>query len=69
MTFSNARLAELTGLPNLDAVVDPGRIERLAQAAHSMGLALAADAPLRFKAAAVEYARRATARLEDPETL
>ncbi len=58
---SNERLAELTRLPNLDAINDTDRLSSLADLAYSKydGMLRQGGSPLRFLAAADLYAERA----------
>lgn len=61
--MDNVTLSKLTGLPNLDTVDCPTRLERLAVLAHSQQNSYTLRAPLRLKAATAEYAKRAEAML------
>jgi hypothetical protein len=53
------RLTQLTGLPNLAAIVDPERLERLVSAAKSSLAHCTLRCPLRYKVAYSEYAEAA----------
>jgi hypothetical protein len=66
-SMDTAKLARLTGLPNLDTINDPERLERLISAAWNMLAHTTPQCPLRFEIAYVEYARLATYRLEHPD--
>ena len=63
------QLARLTGLPNLAAINDPERLERLVVAARSSIAHSTVQCPLRFLAAYSEYAKAALYRLENPEEI
>ena len=65
--YTPARLAKLTGLPNLETVVDPEHLERLVRTAQSMRNSLELRCPLRYKVALRQYIRQAIARLGDPK--
>ena len=64
-----AKLARLTGLPDLTAIVNPDRLERLVAAANNMLAHVTPQCPLRVKVALTQYAGLAAARLADPEAL
>jgi hypothetical protein len=57
----------MTGLPNLETVNDPARLERLSQAAWGIYAKSTDRMPLRTQAALTEYAKAAMDRLEHPE--
>ena len=64
-----ARLARITGLPNLSQIVDPERLEQLAATAEGALAHTTLQAPLRYKVALSAYAAEATRRLENHEEL
>ncbi len=61
MNPTNERLADLTGLPNLDAITDPARLDSLVDIAYRKmgGMLQQGGSPLRYQAAAKLYAERA----------
>lgn len=63
---SNTRLAELTGLPNLDNIIDTDRLHSLSDIAYrkSAGMLRQGGNPLRYLAAADRYAERAAEKAE-----
>jgi hypothetical protein len=63
------RLAQLTGLPNLQAINDPERLERLAAAAESSLNHSSLRCPIRYLVAYRQYAQAAQYRLENPEEI
>ncbi|HWR52216.1 MAG TPA: hypothetical protein VN428_13985 [Bryobacteraceae bacterium] len=63
------KLARLTGFPNLAAIYDPERLERLVAAADSSLAHCTLQCPLRYKVAYKEYAEAAAYRLEHPEEI
>jgi hypothetical protein len=62
-----AKLARLTGLPNLATIVDPERLQRLVWAAQNQLATQTANCPLRYQVAAKHYAEAAAYRLEHPD--
>ncbi len=65
--FDYAKLARLTGLPNVERIVDPERLESLSRTARGMLTHIEPGSPLRYQVALSQYIEAVDAILEDPE--